>query len=209
MKRASFILGLLCATLWIQIISAFSPQCKPLWKREAMKRSASIAPDFTEKPAIKLDGAFDRSKILKFLPRKPMFTVFKKACNLYGLLFGVQCWSIMILWLVGMLAFMPFKIVFAQRLDKDGIIIDALGRWWSRLVTTFLYLLQLKMIKKICIHTGYVSPLHPSRYWEGKPPEEGRGLHLHRQPRELDGHPDPRRIPSALEICLQGAGRYC
>ena len=73
--------------------------------------------------------------ILNYFPRKPMFKVFKKAINPWGIVFGVQCWAIMLLWFVGMLLFMPIKTLFGNRIDKDGILIDSLGRWWSRLVS--------------------------------------------------------------------------
>lgn len=65
----------------------------------------------------------------------PVFRVFKKAVNIWGIVFGVQCWSIMLLWMVGMLMFMPFKLIFGNRFDPDGILIDTFGRWWSFLVS--------------------------------------------------------------------------
>ena len=76
-----------------------------------------------------------RSWLLSLLPKSPLFRVFKtKATNLWGILFGLQCWSLMFVWMIGMILFMPFKILFPN-LDRNGILIDAGGRWWSRLVT--------------------------------------------------------------------------
>jgi hypothetical protein len=74
-------------------------------------------------------------KGLRNLFRWPVFSVFKKSINLWGVLFGLQCWSIMVLWMLGMLLFMPFKLLLGGRLDPDGILIDTLGRWWSFLVS--------------------------------------------------------------------------
>lgn len=75
------------------------------------------------------------SSIHSLLPKYPIFKVFKKAVNVWGIIFGLQCWSIMCLWFLGMIAFMPFKLLFPRSIDKDGILIDSLGRWWSRLVS--------------------------------------------------------------------------
>lgn len=80
-------------------------------------------------------GRKKRSWLLSLLPKRPLFRVFKtKAANVWGILFGLQCWSLMFLWLFGMVMFMPFKVLFPG-LDKNGIMIDAGGRWWSRLVS--------------------------------------------------------------------------
>ena len=72
--------------------------------------------------------------LISIWPKHPIFKVFKKAINIWGIIFGIQCCSIMCLWFIGMLLFMPFKLLF-PKFDKDGIVIDSLGRWWSRLVS--------------------------------------------------------------------------
>lgn len=41
----------------------------------------------------------------------------------------------MIVWMLYQLIMMPFKLVFGNLFDSEGIIIDAGGRWWSRFTT--------------------------------------------------------------------------
>ncbi len=76
-----------------------------------------------------------RSWLISLIPKQPLLRIFKtKATNVWGIVFGMQCWSLMLVWMMGMILFMPFKILFPD-LDRNGILIDAGGRWWSRLVT--------------------------------------------------------------------------
>ena len=74
-----------------------------------------------------------RPSIFHWLPRRPMVKVFNKSFNIWGIIFGIQCWALMFVWFAYMIVFMPFKMLFPW-LDRDGIVIDAGGRWWSRLV---------------------------------------------------------------------------
>ena len=73
-----------------------------------------------------------RSDLWSMLPK---IKVGKLYVNLWGVLFGIQCWSLMFFWLAGMLAFLPFKLLLGDRFDEEGLVIDGLGRWWSRLTT--------------------------------------------------------------------------
>jgi 1-acyl-sn-glycerol-3-phosphate acyltransferase len=59
----------------------------------------------------------------------------KMVVNVWGVLFALQCWSLMICWMLGMLLMMPFKALFGNRFDSEGILMDFFGRWWSRLTT--------------------------------------------------------------------------
>lgn len=65
----------------------------------------------------------------------PSFNVGRLKVNIFGIFFALQCWSLMLCWLGGMLMIMPFKLIFGKLFDSEGIIIDAGGRWWSRLTT--------------------------------------------------------------------------
>jgi hypothetical protein len=101
----------------------------------SLTMSSSIAPVPADSTITRTSNSYAFIKGLQRIFHWPVFRVFKKAVNVWGVVFGIQCWSIMLLWMVGMLMFMPFKLIFGNRLDPDGILIDTLGRWWSFLVS--------------------------------------------------------------------------
>ena len=109
-----------------------------LWSTSFILRSDSRSCSLFSAIDVQKNGDIHRNKrswLISLLPKHPLLRVFKtKATNIWGIIFGVQCWSLMLVWLIGMIFFMPFKMLFPQ-LDRNGILIDAGGRWWSRLVT--------------------------------------------------------------------------